>query len=218
MRRQRLPRARRRGMLMCREHWFGCRRRISLGHHERLVGAPDAGLPGGGRGRAQLPRRLTPRRREGRLMARRCRQTEAERLRQHNEEMKLALAENVTVLEARRRWPRAACASSRLRSSGASAAAPPTLRAFNRDRLRDPADIRRRRRAPAILVGARLMRSRNLRPAPRVDHARASRPNPRARDARRRPAVPIKQVPTRGVKPKLAIVESAPRSESDDAG
>jgi hypothetical protein len=31
------------------------------------------------------------------------RQTEAERLRQHNEEMKLALAENVTVLEARRR-------------------------------------------------------------------------------------------------------------------
>jgi hypothetical protein len=36
-------------------------------------------------------------------MARRFRQTEAERLRQHNEEMKLALAENVPVLEARRR-------------------------------------------------------------------------------------------------------------------
>lgn len=36
-------------------------------------------------------------------MGARTRQTEADRLRQHNEEMKLALAENVTVLEARRR-------------------------------------------------------------------------------------------------------------------
>lgn len=35
--------------------------------------------------------------------ANRGRLTEAERMRRHNEEMKLALAENITVLEARRR-------------------------------------------------------------------------------------------------------------------
>jgi hypothetical protein len=55
------------------------------------------------------------------------RQTEAERLRQHNEEMKLALAENLTVLEARRRlafrrWKEFEAGLDRRRRCGTSAA------------------------------------------------------------------------------------------------
>lgn len=60
-----------------------------------------------------------------------ARLTEAERLRRHNEEMKLALAENCTVLEARRRlalrrWNEFNARMQRRRRCGTGAAAEPS--------------------------------------------------------------------------------------------